>query len=237
MDIGGAKATIDLNAIKSNYELAKRLAPSSKTLAVIKANAYGHGMLAVADGLIEDGVDGFCVATVAEGVELRSHIGSGKPIVILQGALDSAASEAAASSELQVVIQNQGAAPLALSFMSDMAGANAPFFWCSDRPVGPRLGELVASELAYVAEMRHWDAPPWNDAQRHATQYSFGREQIRQGWVRDLLPFRVRGRGGSGVQQRAAARAPEYTERICREKLQHGQFRRHNDHSGSPWYL
>lgn len=112
MDIGGAKATINLNAIKSNYNLARSLAPSSKTLAVIKANAYGHGMLPVAVSLIEDGVDGFCVATVSEGIELRQHIGKGKPIVILQGALNEAASSASAMHELQVIVQNEGTSTL-----------------------------------------------------------------------------------------------------------------------------
>ena len=108
LDLGCAKATIDLNAIKSNYKLAKELAPRSKTLAVIKANAYGHGMLPVADALLEDGVDGFCVATVMEGVDLRTHVGPTPMIVVLQGAHTAAAAEAAASQNLQVIIQNEG---------------------------------------------------------------------------------------------------------------------------------
>ena len=54
-------ATIRLGDIASNYQLACRLAPASKTIAVIKANAYGHGMVEVARAL-ESMVPVFAVA-------------------------------------------------------------------------------------------------------------------------------------------------------------------------------
>ena len=41
-------ASIDLNAIKKNYLYAKSLSPQSKAIAIIKANAYGHGAVEVA---------------------------------------------------------------------------------------------------------------------------------------------------------------------------------------------
>ncbi len=76
-------AKINLEAIKSNYQLAKKLAPNSNNIAVIKANAYGHGSLKVAETL-EPMVPAFAVALFEEAVALRDS-GISKPILILQG--------------------------------------------------------------------------------------------------------------------------------------------------------
>ena len=56
--------------------------PDTKTMAVIKTDAYGHGAVMVAKALEQIGVDAFAVATVEEGVELREH-GVTEPILIL----------------------------------------------------------------------------------------------------------------------------------------------------------
>ena len=40
-------ATIDLGALRQNLETIRRLAPKSRVMAVIKANAYGHGLVPV----------------------------------------------------------------------------------------------------------------------------------------------------------------------------------------------
>jgi alanine racemase len=76
-------ATVSLEAIASNYRLANRLAPASKSIAVIKANAYGHGMVKVAQHL-QDMVPAFAVAFIDEAVQLRDA-GISKPILVLQG--------------------------------------------------------------------------------------------------------------------------------------------------------
>ena len=59
------EAHIDLSALRDNARRARELAPNSQLMAVIKANAYGHGMVAVARAL-HDQVDGFAVARWAE---------------------------------------------------------------------------------------------------------------------------------------------------------------------------
>ena len=77
-------AEIDLNAIKENYEYACLCAPNSRNLAVIKANAYGHGLIEVAKAL-EETVPAFAVAVMSEAIKLR-EAGISKPILIFQGA-------------------------------------------------------------------------------------------------------------------------------------------------------
>lgn len=75
-------ARINLACIRNNFdELKKRLAPETKTMAVVKADAYGHGSLEVAKTL-ENRADYFAVADIAEAVELREG-GINTPILIL----------------------------------------------------------------------------------------------------------------------------------------------------------
>ncbi|MDF1688840.1 MAG: alanine racemase [Cycloclasticus sp.] len=73
---------IDLSALQHNVSIARKAAPYSKLMAVIKANAYGHGMLDIADALSE--VDGFAVARVGEAIQLR-EAGVKKTILVLTG--------------------------------------------------------------------------------------------------------------------------------------------------------
>ena len=77
-------ASIDLNAVERNFENMKNnLTPGTKMIAVVKADAYGHGAVSVSRK-IEDKeyIWGFAVATAQEGKELRDH-GIRKPILVL----------------------------------------------------------------------------------------------------------------------------------------------------------
>ena len=78
----GARALIRLGALGHNLNILSSAAPGAKVMAVIKANAYGHGMEAVAAQL-ED-VDAFAVARLPEALRLR-EAGIDKPIVLLEG--------------------------------------------------------------------------------------------------------------------------------------------------------
>ena len=76
-------ATVRLADIAGNYQLADGLAPASQTIPVIKANAYGHGMLEIAKKL-QSMAPVFAVALMEEAVQLRDA-GIVKPILVLQG--------------------------------------------------------------------------------------------------------------------------------------------------------
>jgi alanine racemase len=76
---------IDLDALRWNFrQIRERVGPAVKILAMIKANAYGHGAPAVAQALAAEGCEAFGVATLEEGVELR-QAGIRAPILILAG--------------------------------------------------------------------------------------------------------------------------------------------------------
>ncbi|MHB0775695.1 alanine racemase [Halomonas sp. WWR20] len=76
-------ADIDLDALRHNYRVARDLAPHSQALAVLKADAYGHGAVACAKAL-EDLAPAFAVACIEEAVTLR-EAGITKPLVLLEG--------------------------------------------------------------------------------------------------------------------------------------------------------
>ena len=80
-------ASISLASIRHNITLIRsRLKPETKYLAVVKANAYGHGMEAVANCALESGAAYLGVAFAEEGVRLRLA-GITAPILLL-GATD-----------------------------------------------------------------------------------------------------------------------------------------------------
>jgi alanine racemase len=78
-------AQIDLDALASNLGVVKhRVGPDVKVMAVVKANAYGHGAVECARRLAHEGADWFGVALPEEGIELRSS-GITQPILCLAG--------------------------------------------------------------------------------------------------------------------------------------------------------
>ena len=77
-----ARALIDLQALRHNYQLAREVT-GAKALAVIKADAYGHGAVQCAQAL-EAEADGFAVACIEEALELRAA-GIRAPVLLLEG--------------------------------------------------------------------------------------------------------------------------------------------------------
>lgn len=78
-------AEIDLAALRENYATIRASVPSrAAILAVVKADAYGHGFLEICRELEQQGVDAFGVAFLAEAIQLRKS-GIDKPILLLGG--------------------------------------------------------------------------------------------------------------------------------------------------------
>lgn len=76
-------ARIDLDALRHNYLVAKRHAPAARAFAVVKADAYGHGLQRAARAL-SPVADGFALLDLAEAITLRDA-GLRQPIVLLEG--------------------------------------------------------------------------------------------------------------------------------------------------------
>jgi len=106
-------ATVRLNDIAANYQLAAGLAPDSQSIPVIKANAYGHGMLAVAKCL-EPMAPALAVAFIDEAVRLRDA-GISKPILVLQGVSRAADLGEAAARDFWLMLHSRRQADWVLS--------------------------------------------------------------------------------------------------------------------------
>ena len=99
-----AVAEINLGAIQHNLKVVKKHAPNSKVLAMLKANAYGHGTTQIAMALNE--ADAFGVARLSEAVALRAA-GITKPIVLLEGFFEAGELHIIANLGLDTVLHTQ----------------------------------------------------------------------------------------------------------------------------------
>ncbi|HXC72017.1 MAG TPA: alanine racemase [Pyrinomonadaceae bacterium] len=78
-------AEIDLNNLAANFKkVRQRVSPAARVMAIIKANAYGHGAVECARRLASEGADWFGVALPEEGIELRES-GISQPVLCLGG--------------------------------------------------------------------------------------------------------------------------------------------------------
>ncbi len=116
---------IDHGAIRSNVTAIRRAAPGSAVIGVVKANAYGHGAVAVARTLVAAGVERLAVATVDEAVELRGA-GIAAPILVLWGVGPDEADAVAQHGLEPIVYDERGVTAL------DAAGRGG-------RPIGAHL--------------------------------------------------------------------------------------------------
>ncbi|AYH42085.1 alanine racemase [Azoarcus sp. DN11] len=98
-----ARALIDLDALRHNYHLA-RGRHGGRALAVVKANAYGHGAVECARALAPE-VDGFAVAFLEEALELR-EAGIEQPILLLEGIFDADELDAVVRHDLWMVVHH-----------------------------------------------------------------------------------------------------------------------------------
>jgi len=95
------RATVDTSALAHNLNIVRKLSNEARVLAVIKANAYGHGLVPVARALA--GADALAVARIEEAVTLRAA-GIEQRIVLLEGVFNSRQLEMAAFNDTDLVI-------------------------------------------------------------------------------------------------------------------------------------
>ena len=96
-------ASISLSALRNNLDVARRHAPNSRIWAVVKANAYGHGLARVAQALAA--ADGYALLDLDEAVRLR-EAGTSKPILLLEGIFQPADLELAARYGLALAVHD-----------------------------------------------------------------------------------------------------------------------------------
>lgn len=144
MDTNRIYAAVDLNAIEYNADAAiNKLPEQVKFLAVIKADAYGHGAIPIAH-LLKNKADYFAVATVDEGIELRKN-GINNPILVL-GYFSPNCYKAAVKNDIQPVIFSEECA-VKYSKAAAALGKNGEIHIAVDTGMS-RIGFKPTSEAA-----------------------------------------------------------------------------------------
>ncbi|MBW3566863.1 MAG: alanine racemase [Proteobacteria bacterium] len=95
------RADINLDALRHNLAEIRKRAPGSRVLAVIKANAYGHGIEPVSRALRE--ADAFAVACIDEAMRVRDA-GITNPVVLLEGVFTPEEQAQAAANNFEIVV-------------------------------------------------------------------------------------------------------------------------------------
>jgi alanine racemase len=144
LDLTGLRATraiVDLDAIAGNVRAVRGIVPSTtKLMAVVKADAYGHGAVWVAAAALEAGAALLGVATVGEGATLRAA-GIEAPIVLL-GSIEPGEAAAACQARLEVTVADE-------VLLDAVQGATR----------GGRLLEPVGVHLKIDTGLRRYGAP------------------------------------------------------------------------------
>ncbi|MEE9494541.1 MAG: alanine racemase [Gammaproteobacteria bacterium] len=98
------RACIDLKALVGNLQAAKKLAVGSKVMAVVKANAYGHGIVEVAQALVD--ADALAVASIDEALQL-SRAGIQQTIILLEGVFEASELPEVLAQNFQLVVHTR----------------------------------------------------------------------------------------------------------------------------------
>lgn len=141
------RAVIDTTALRANLETVRARAPGSKVMAVVKANAYGHGLIMTAVGLPQ--ADAFAVARIEEGVMLR-EAGITRPIILLEGVFSAEQLIEAAVHRFEVVVHD----PLQVALLEAFRGSFRLTAWVKIDTGINRLGFRPEDFPAALARLR-----------------------------------------------------------------------------------
>ncbi len=150
-----AWAVIDLDALRHNFRLLRARAGCARVMAVVKADAYGHGLVPVARALAEE-ADALAVAHLSEARVLR-RAGIRTPIVLLHGALGEGEWREVLALGLQPVVHRAGQVDL----LERLRPARPPAVWLKVDTGMHRLG-VAPAELPELHRRltRLLDGPP-----------------------------------------------------------------------------
>jgi alanine racemase len=180
------RAVIDTNALRHNLAVIRARAGRAKVIAVVKANAYGHGLVGSAVAL--QGADAFAVARLEEALALRAA-GIGARILLLQGVFSAAQLREAAHERLDLVVHDE----TQLALLEESGAADRFALWIKIDSGMHRLGfppGNFATALARLAAL----TPPAREV-RLLTHLACANERDRQVTRAQLECFRTATRG------------------------------------------
>jgi alanine racemase len=147
------RAVIDTRALRHNLSVTRERARRARIMAVVKANAYGHGLVPTALALAE--ADAFAVARLEEGLALRAA-GITQPIVLLEGVFNAEQLLEAARHGFDLVVHDA----LQIELLEQMAGAHRFVLWIKIDTGMNRLGFAPREFAAALGRVRRLTPAP-----------------------------------------------------------------------------
>jgi alanine racemase len=187
------RAEVDLGALRHNAQVARQLAGNCDVLAVVKANAYGHGAVPVARALVEAGVSWLGVALVEEGIELR-HAGVAAPILVMGGSYAGGYELLVEYDLVPIVFRPEHLEGLAL--VARAAGKKVTAHLKVDTGMG-RIGILPSEVDAFLDEAARWPEVTLTGLASHFANADLADAALTAAQVRELgeVLARMRARG------------------------------------------
>ncbi|MFL2840605.1 MAG: alanine racemase [Pseudohongiellaceae bacterium] len=149
------KATINLKALANNLEIACSYANNRKVVAVIKANAYGHGLISAAEAL--QAADIYGVTDVDEADKLAAS-STNKPILILQGIIERGDISRIAKAGYQVVIHHIDQLAWLEEDLRKINLSRPLSFWLK---INSGMGRLGITPTDYVSAFQNLQSKVW----------------------------------------------------------------------------
>jgi alanine racemase len=147
------RAVIDTHALRHNLSVIRARAGSARVMAVVKANAYGHGLVPTALALGQ--ADAFAVARLEEGLALRAA-GITRPIVLLEGVFTATQLQEAAHHGLELVVHDA----LQIELLEQMRATHRLVLWIKIDTGMNRLGFPAAEFAAALERVRRLTPAP-----------------------------------------------------------------------------
>ena len=148
-----ARALLSAQSLRHNLNQVRRFAPNSRVMAVVKANAYGHGLAWTVTTLKD--ADGFGVASTEEGIAAREALGDDpRPICLLEGIFSIDEIGLAAAHRFETVVHT----PLQLDLLSQSAPANPVTVWLKVDTGMHRLGFSPEDVAGVIDRLRSCSA-------------------------------------------------------------------------------
>ena len=147
------RAVIDTHALRHNMQKIRERARGARVMAVVKANAYGHGLIPTSLALAD--ADAFAVARLEEGLALRGA-GITQPIVLLEGVFASEHLLEVARHGFDLVVHD----PLQIELLEEYSGASRFVLWLKIDTGMNRLGFRPEDFPAALQRLQRLQPPP-----------------------------------------------------------------------------
>jgi len=180
------RAVIDIHALRHNLNVIRARAGRARVIAVVKANAYGHGLVGAALSL--RGADAYAVARLEEGLALRAA-GLSKRILLLEGVFTAAQLEDAADERFDLVVHDA----CQIELLERARNADRFALWLKVDTGMHRLGFAPREFAAALARIRALSPAPRE--LRLMTHLACANERDERITAEQLLRFREATRG------------------------------------------